>query len=282
MHALRIAIVLIVVAGCKPAPPDPDAVAIVGRLPGGRDVSGVGLVGDYLVLVSDETSQAEIFRREGERYVHARSVMLDRTAKELDLEAVAVEGDMVYVIGSHSPKRPQRDRVYRFRLDADGMPGEVERSSLSPLLDRDPVLKSHRNAIDIEGLAVREGRLYVGCRTPVVRGRGTPVIECDFADPEKAYRLHWLDLDGRGVRDLAVVKDGFLVLAGPAGDEGKGFRLYLWDGRQTAKRLDKVAKLGAGKPEGIAVLAETAEGYELLVVYDGLVNGGARRVKVAK
>ena len=37
-----------------------------------------------------------------------------------------------------------------------------------------------------------------------------------------------------------------------------------------------------GKPEGLAVIAESAESYELLVVYDGPPNGAPRRLRVDK
>ena len=38
----------------------------------------------------------------------------------------------------------------------------------------------------------------------------------------------------------------------------------------------------AGKPEGIAVVQETAESYELLVVYDGPPNGSPRLLRFSK
>jgi hypothetical protein len=82
------------------------------------------------------------------------------------------------------------------------------------------------NGFDVEGLALVEGRVFVGLRGPVLRGwsmiveleLGLKPIEGDEPDrfKLKRYRKYFLDLDGLGVRDLAVDGAGLLVvLAGP-------------------------------------------------------------------
>src|SRR5262245_8379423 len=92
------------------APGRPEAVEIVGDIDGAYDVSGVALVGDWLVLGTDESNKVHILRREGDRFVLVRQVALDRPGAEIDIEAVAADGDMVYVIGSHSRFRPRKAR----------------------------------------------------------------------------------------------------------------------------------------------------------------------------
>ena len=88
---------------------------------------------------------------------------------------------------------------------------------------------------------------------------------------------YFVNLGGLGIRDIAVVEDGFLLIAGPVGDGPGDFSLYRWDGKDmipgegspggTVRLLGQFPK-ASGKPEGLAVLAETADQYELLIVYD--------------
>ncbi len=88
------------------------------------------------------------------------------------------------------------------------------------------------NGFDIEGLVVLPGgdpshsRLLLGLRGPVLRG-WSMLIELDLAlkptedgEPDrlklKGYRKYFLDLDGLGIRDLAIDSTGsLLILAGP-------------------------------------------------------------------
>src|SRR5262249_42668092 len=139
------------------------------------------------------------------------------TGKEVDIEGLAYEGPAggpgsVYVVCSHSWKRKKvrpensyeenlkalhkppksdrnRDRLCRFQLGADGATSDLEESSLRAFIDADPVLgqfgtmAGKENGVDFEGLSIRDGRLVVGCRGPVLRGGWTPAVRCQFAQP---------------------------------------------------------------------------------------------------
>jgi len=90
--------------------------------------------------------------------------------------------------------------------------------------------------------------------------------------------------DGMGVRDLAVVADGFLVLSGPEADEPSEADLFLWDGWSAAP-----ARLGMlegvpdqAKPEALLVLAEDMETYRLLIMSDGIPGGAPTEYRVPK
>lgn len=292
---------------------DGESIEIVGKIEGSRDVSAIGVVGEFLVLGSDESSKVNVFRREGPRYRLLREIALDRPGTEIDIEGIATEGDLVYVIASHSRIRsrrrsrspgavvhdPARDRIFRFRLDSQGNPGPIETRTLRTILDSDPVLAPYcrlpgkENGVDVEGLAVRNGTLYVGFRGPVLPSGKVPVLMCTFDDPKQSARLVQVDLKGRGIRDLTRVESGFLILAGP-GSSGRGsFQLYRWDGEDGSVKEPLSPSRGQvrwlidlpdqpGKPEGIALTKETASEWELLVVRDGVVNGGPVRLRVAK
>jgi hypothetical protein len=82
------------------------------------------------------------------------------------------------------------------------------------------------NGVDIEGLAVLDDRLFIGLRGPVLRG-WSMLLELDLGvkptdpgEPDRlklrGYRKYFLDLDGLGIRDLALDESGrLLILAGP-------------------------------------------------------------------
>jgi hypothetical protein len=97
--------------------------------------------------------------------------------------------------------------------------------------------------------------------------------------------------EGRGIRDLLAVKDGFLVLAGPDDDERTeqpSSMILFWDGRSTDGRIARARPLAqldvaqvrrpgcdeGVKPEALTLLAETAREYRVLVLSDGMCDGG--------
>jgi hypothetical protein len=96
--------------------------------------------------------------------------------------------------------------------------------------------------------------------------------------------------DGMGVRDLAALPDGRLaVLAGPAQDQELAYRIFIADpqnggGAKEAGVLEPVTD-DKGKPakaEALAVLAAGEKELRVLVLFDGLENGGPveRRFKM--
>jgi hypothetical protein len=90
----------------------------------------------------------------------------------------------------------------------------------------------------VEGLAAWRKGLLVGFRSPLHEERAVlahvanPVAATNGEKAEIAA-IHELDLGGRGVRDLATVGAGLLVLAGNAGPGGD-FQLFHWCGRDDA------------------------------------------------
>jgi hypothetical protein len=145
------------------------------------------------------------------------------------------------------------------------------------------------NGLDIEGIAVRGDRLYLGLRGPVLRGWAF-VLEVrpyvDPADPGRLrlhdfsdglpYRKHVLDLDGLGVRDLCPDGDDLLVLAGPTMDLDGPVRIYRWHdacrapmpaivrGRLLSRVLELTYGEGDDHAEGLSLLGDD----RVLIVYD--------------
>lgn len=312
---------------------------------GNKNVSGVTFWNERALVVADEiTDRGNVvqgFEKDGGHFLALPNAVtvLDPPGTvvteddEMDLEGIAVQGQTVYVLGSHSAKRkkvkpekkylknraalmsrpdvqPKRDVLLRFELDSDGKAGPIERTSLRGFLDSTEPFQSFgatagkENGIDVEGLAVWKKDLYIGFRGPVLRGNFTPILRCRFGVPIVEHELLFVNLGGRGVRDLAQVEDGLLILAGPVGDGPGSYQLYLWDGRDgvpgegaptsaTDPGLHLIGDLptpssspgdnnSPAKAEGMALVQDANQHWEILVVFDGLKDGHATRFRVEK
>jgi hypothetical protein len=78
--------------------------------------------------------------------------------------------------------------------------------------------------VNIEGLASRNGRLFVGLRGPNLDGNAF-VLEVGANDvfggkSQPSYTLHRLQMGpGLGVREIGAVRSGFLLIAGNSASE---------------------------------------------------------------
>ena len=247
---------------------------IKGDIAKSRDISALGIVGDYLVIGSDETDRCQVLKSAGRGYalLADRDVVLADDGKEVDIEGIACEGRRVYVdrfpcLRSTKTCRkrnptgrtgerieqiryyPSRDLLARFTLQENGKASSLEKTSLRSVIETNPILRpfaripANENGVNIEGLAVKEGRLYVGFRGPILRGNYVPVLACDFDHVDSA-KLLWVNLDGLGIRDLAATKDGFLILAGPMGDGPGSFKVFSWNGRDCLPGVERPDKAG--------------------------------------
>jgi hypothetical protein len=117
-------------------------------------------------------------------------------------------------------------------------------SRYEPLL-REAVARGPKEpgGLNIEGLAATPaGALLIGFRNPQPQGLAlvAPLLN-PAAVVDQASAPQWgapvlLDLGGRGIRSFDGVGAGFLISAGPAGDDSPKrdpvFALYRWSGRE--------------------------------------------------
>ena len=272
----------------------------------------------------------------------AEAVVLRNTQGELDAEAAATDGRYFYVTGSHSAKRgdcasnPESRHVIRLRIDpATGR--AVNPSGSGPLADyadsgrlwdimqRQAELAPHmgeraclgseppagapalagKQGVNIEGMAVKDGRLYFGFRGPVASGVARVLsvnAQALFEGGDVRAELTRLALGPqRGIRDMLAVKGGFLLLVGPddSPTSQKGdWAVWWWDGKaatgtpgMAAPRKLAILDLRAVqlrqcdkelKPEAMTLLAESPSSWTLLVLSDGMCDGGALTVSVPR
>ena len=232
-----------------------------GDLAKGRDLSGAASFGgDKALVISDETRAAQevSIDRAARTLTAGKQVpLLPGSGPELDLEGVAalMEPRAYFLVGSQALSRkggvlePDRGGLFRLPVDEAGASdaGAVTKIDLRAVLAADAELKpfvdksADENGLDIEGLAGREGVLFLGLRAPVRDGEATILsMEADALWRGKAasgggqaasgsgqatVTHHRIALgEGRGIRDLVALADdaGFLVLAGPSGGGGGG------------------------------------------------------------
>lgn len=320
-----IASALLITATAQAAVEVLGTIELSGAVVESGDVSGIGVLPhDRLLIAADEGDKVQVLRRvDALRYEVEHTADLVSGNKEADFEAVAVDGADIYVAGSHSRKRkrvkedkkqkknlkrlatvepePSRDQLLHLELGNGGVLVAKGAIDLRVLIDGDDVLSlfqptpSKENGIDIEGLAVRGGELYVGFRGPVLRENFAPILRLEVDDPGK-HELLFVQLDGGGVRGMTEVAGGLLLLSGAVGDARQEHGLYFWDGRTCVpgKDVDEpcvLKRLGdvplpsghdGAKAEGLALLEESEASYEVLVVYDSAPNGAPTRLRVDK
>ncbi|MGX5802633.1 DUF3616 domain-containing protein [Bradyrhizobium sp. Arg314] len=197
-----------------------------------------------------------------------------------------------------------------FNIDANGivdlvpgsgqaLPFDAGGSRLGEMLANDVLIgpflaiPAKENGLDIEGLAVDADMVFLGLRGPVLRGWAV-ILQLSLEQTQKGllepqpltqkgrrYLRHLINLDGLGMRDLCVLNDDLLVLAGPTMDLDGPIRLFRWrnalkmtsDQRVDGNTLEVLFDIPWGfrtdHAEGIALFrAPDRAEPRLLVVYD--------------
>jgi hypothetical protein len=195
-------------------------------------------------------------------------------------------------------------KVFRIALspeDVDLSTGKLKRTpqitesaALATLLQNDRALAPHfnqplsNNGMTIEGVAVRGDTLYAAFRGPVL-GDGDAVIagvplEALFGGSPGSIELHRVALgrdnlhQARGIRDLTVEGNGFLLIAGPENEPPKrvvaagAYAIYAWDGRTARKVLD-LPSTGTARLEALLPLDRNGDGLRVLLMFDGAKEG---------
>ena len=259
------------------------------------------------VIVNDEKKYAQFFSMD-ETVIHPGKVIrltADGKKGDPDAEGAAYDGGYFYITGSHGrsrhhPKEKNKSSyvIFRFRVDtATGKPTfrvsdekviGVESSHRIRAVIKAEVRKFYdkqlsKNGANIEGIAVRDGRIYFGLRGPSDDGEAF-VISVDARaafTPDKDLQAvsNKLQLGPyTGIRDLAAVADGMLVLTGPVNEQLVTPALRHWDPKTgvlgPARELQIPDKAKKGKAETLLILKDVeGEPWRALVMFDGVKNG---------
>jgi hypothetical protein len=259
------------------------------------------------VVVSDEQKNGRYvrFARFGEKTIQpGRTLELLQPSlgkgKEADTEAAAYASGKFYVIGSHGVAKkdpiyqPERYLLFQFPVDATKTDQIKSTNALETILASLPELKAAACArtssvpcrslqdggVNVEGLAIHAEQAWIGLRAPVVAGQGV-VVQLStkhlFNGDPGQVSLHKLALGkGRGIRDLARVNAGFLVLTGKSTPEEENEAAWpatvmFWRGdQQTTIPIATLSSTASiEKPEALLVLAEDNQNWRVLILGEG-------------
>ena len=234
--------------------------------------------------------------------------------KEFDGEGVAFAAPYYYVVGSHGCSRNTGEfRLSSFILArievksamSASSPGQSARSvvettyRLSDVLGKASEVAPYfgkaltgQNGLNVEGLAADDSQLFIGLRAPSIDGNAyivkakTAELFAEGHDPAvSAPEVIPVAVGvGAGIRDLAMLPDGrLLVLTGPAQNEDIRAQILRVEARPRGKveTLRELMEAGPGtKAEAMAVLSYTKNEVRVLVLFDGVVNGGPLEYRI--
>ncbi len=217
------------------------------------------------------------------------------TFRSVDAEGAAFDDNHFYVVGSRGQASPATDEAdflaFRFKFDPAHPPvppnlPRVERSerlreaintALQSGLFGSPLLRPQ--AFDIEGVAVKDGKMFVGFRAPSVNGKAfimTVNADAVFGTGNLNIDVKALNLgQGIGIRDLAMISTGILVLSGPSTDVAAAPSLFHFNvDTGLVSLLGNIVEPADRKAEAVLVLQEDPEFVRFLLMFDGIENGG--------
>jgi hypothetical protein len=258
------------------------------------------------LIVNDDKKYAQAFSIKDRLIQPGRVIRLIEDGGDPDAEAAAYQDGHFYVTGSHGRRRHHPDDrnaasyvVFRFPVDkATAQPvfiGDEEVERLEQSLRLGEALRKadriaayvdqplERSGVNIEGLAVKGGRMYFGLRGPSIDSEAFIVsVDKDALftrDQPLRAEVHALKLGAQtGIRDLAVVKDGLLILSGPVNEQTDVKpAVFLWRDNRELTKLGELQPLpiqSEVKAETLLVLQDD-EGtpVRVLVMFDGPENG---------
>lgn len=288
----------------------PCGAAEVIKYSGPCDASAaVALDGEHFVVGNDENNTLHVYRRGQAQAVGALNLskFLDtRTDREADIEGAASIGTRTYWITSHARDSSGKVRQDRHRFFAtEVLPGQPPSlrsvgkpymqllrdigvaAALKPysLNDASRLAAEAEGGLNIEGLAATpDGKLLIGLRSPLAHQRALVIPLENPAELIEGKRAKFgtpieLDLDRRGIRSMALIGSGYLIVAGPTADRGS-FALYRWSGR-AGEAATPVAGVDLGnlRPEAAFAISQTGQ-VQLLSDDGGVMTGGVECKKL--
>jgi Protein of unknown function (DUF3616) len=255
------------------------------------------------LAVNDATGFAQLFTLSGTTLRPGPVIPITEGANHavntLRAEGAAHDTRSFYVVTTRSKDvlGGQSDSdflVIRFSADSTGRPPPPTPSDTSGL----QVSEKIRNALaagipipqiagqqitranaNLQGIAVKDGIIHLGFRTPVVSGKSfivsAPVSAVFGSDPLNLTVHPVAIAPNSGIHDLAAVSDGVLVLAGPIPDLAGAASLFHFN--DSTGQLTAVAQFvepADRKAEALLLLEENPEFFRVLVLFDGVADGG--------
>lgn len=249
------------------------------------EASGVCRLGSSLVIAGDEEKDTLWFVTAGDR--KPRAIHVDGGEWDDMEDLAAIDEQHFFATTSLSRTKKGKRRAEREQLlliQANGQQDlRIARSwsmrdalfqHLGRTLGSDIDLQTADGAapddggLNVEGLTVFAGRLFLGLRSPLTRNGDALMVTIDNAAgllageaPAFGAIFRWQLPSTNGIRGLTSVREGILVLGGPTDDNAGSFSLQLLraekDGRWSTPRSISLGGFEQLlRPEGIAELSD--------------------------
>ena len=229
------------------------------------------------IIVNDTNAQKALFVAEiGENgKLHSRKLDFPDSPELDDLEGVALSGDWIYVISSHSADDDYDDsnarRIARFQIGEDRVSRlqdvrgakHLKKRVKQALQAKHPQLEDEDFAdeeFNIEGFATQDDEFLIGLRSPIVDGKAMVVrtygLQRAYGIDPAEYGVFAnsvpVDLNKGGIRSLSYIPDlgGYLLVSGKtvSGQEEfdcdlttshsiAKFLLWFWDGKERCMQV---------------------------------------------
>jgi hypothetical protein len=263
--------------------------------------AAVALNANYFAAASDEDSIIRVFHSDTPgnpvaTFDFGPSLALTGRNRETDLEGAARIRDVVYWISSHGRNkngeaRPNRQRLFATRIKTSGAAPElvlegraysrllldISKAPFAKRLGLDAAMRKAPKAEDglnIEGLAATpDGSLLIAFRNPIPDNKAllipllNPLELLQGNASSKFGEPSLIDLGGSGIRDIALFKNEFVIVAGKY-DSHHGSKLFRWaGGTAVPERID--VKVNYLNPEALVCYAQPGESEFQVLSDDG-------------
>ena len=260
------------------------------------------------LIVNDQKKYAQFFVIEGATIVPGAVIRLagEEIEGDPDAEGAAYADGFFYVVGSHGRSRHgDKDNNSSYPCSAfrstrttgrppfeptdDEVVGVASSGRLRGAITQGAVIKrvlqsaARQGGVNIEAIAVKDGRMYLGLRGPSVDGHAF-ILSVDAGaafteDQDLAASVARLRLGkDAGIRDLAAVRDGLLVFPARSTSSRSIPRCFIGTNGPARSRSSVSCKLPKSpkgkKAEILLVLHDQADTpWRVLIMFDGPKDG---------
>ncbi|MEJ0077502.1 MAG: DUF3616 domain-containing protein [Alphaproteobacteria bacterium] len=257
------------------------------------------------LIVNDEENYAQFFSIDIDNSTLMpgdKLVLREKAEGDPDSEGAAYDNGFFYITGSHGRARHSVTKssvpsyvVFRSRLDDQTVEASTrlhdvihDSQYIAPFFN----VLLDENGVNIEGIAVKGGRMYLGLRGPSTDSHAF-ILSVDAAalftkkDAVNAVVNKVKLGPTTGIRDMAAVEGGILLLSGPVNDQPVTPSVFFWDEKvdelTLLGELEIPDKLKQAKAEALLVLRdEPDKKFHVLIMFDGAENGAPTEYHVPR
>jgi hypothetical protein len=281
------------------------------------DIEGMAYDGNYLWIVGSHSIKRKNLKKEDTGSTEKKIKKLTKLESDGNRYLLAriplIENEKSGEIEPRKSSPEATPRLFAAQLAGDTRSNDLtnalkdtdnreDHNHIGPFLS----IPSKDNGFDIEGLAIAGDKIFIGLRGPVLRGWAI-ILEVSVSESDSAltlkqigpdsqlYKKHFLQLEGKGIREMSVLGSDLLILAGPSMDMDGPVSVFRWRDAVNASSEsliwkedlqeftfepatcadgaeEKPKQEGKDHPEGMTILT-TGEHASLLIIYDSPADG---------